>query len=74
MSFWEGREEGRGGGGVRYGTGEGGGSCWSRAIIGGAEKNCGDVGGRVTGVVVRDGDGGRFDVIDVMGIAVILCC
>ena len=41
-------------------------------IIGGAEKNCGDVGGRVTGVVVRDGDGGRFEVIDVMGIAAIL--
>lgn len=73
MSFCEGRDGGEGED-VRNATGVGGGSCCccgSRVIIGGAEKNCGDVGGRVTGVVVREGDGGRFDVVDVMGIAVI---
>jgi hypothetical protein len=72
MSFCEGRDW-EGGEDVRNATGVGVGSgcCGSRVITGGAEKNCGDVGGRVTGVVVREGDGGRFDVVDVMGIAVI---
>lgn len=76
-SLCEGRDGGRAED-ARNGTGVGGGccggSCWSRVIIGGADRNCGDVGGRVTGVVVRDGDSGRFEVMGAMGIAAIRWC
>ena len=62
MSFCEGRD---GVGDDRKGS-----TGCGRIITGGAEKNCGDVGGIVTGVALRDGEGGSVEVIDV-GIAVI---